>query len=42
MSKIYIYSTDVIALSVCVPKEMTRTEIEDVVNKVNPTGIKSL
>lgn len=39
--KIYIYSSGIVSCSVCADKSLTRKEIENHVNLVNPTGVQS-
>jgi len=41
MEKIQIYTNGLVHCSVCVEKELSRSEIEREVNLVNPTGIDS-
>lgn len=38
---IVIYNTGIMACSVCVPKELTKEEIEEGLNSKSPTGIDS-
>ena len=39
--KVVVYGTGLDTYSVCVPKGLSRVEVEDLVNRVNPTGIAS-
>lgn len=41
MDKLIIYSQGIIAMSVCVDKDLTTHEIEMLANSQSPTGIKS-
>ncbi len=37
----FIYKSGIVHCSVCVPKDATKEEIEDMVNKENPVGMDS-
>ena len=41
MNQIHIYSLGLLSCSVCVPKDMSRKEIEKKVNESEPTVIRS-
>lgn len=41
MKAVIIYSTGIVAISVCVTNQYSIKQITDEINKLNPTGIKS-
>jgi hypothetical protein len=41
MKKVIVYSSGTVSCSVCVEGQLTKKEIENEVNIVNPTGISS-
>lgn len=41
MVEFYIYAEGLPNLSVCVPKDMTRSEVERHANDLRPTGVQS-
>lgn len=41
MEKVEIYANGIVSCSVCADSKMTKEEVSDEVNRMNPTGISS-